>query len=114
MSTLHVLTSPSWCMKWGEGLPTGPSNGNGVHLCFNRHSGFGGYSQWKRGARLIQIDEKKLGKNELDTWIRLEDGSISGAVTLNATYGSDHYPEVEHLASSGWWEWSKRAVAGVK
>jgi hypothetical protein len=101
-------------MKWGEGLSTGPSNGNGVHLCFNRHSGFGGYLQWKRGARQIQVEDGKLGKDELNTWIRLEDGTVSDAVTLNATYGNDHYPKVEHMASSGWWDWSRRALASVK
>jgi hypothetical protein len=72
-------------MKWAKNLPTSPTNGNGVHFCFNRHSGFGGYSNWKRGARQIMVEEHQLDKNELDTWIRLEDGSISGAVTLNAT-----------------------------
>jgi hypothetical protein len=86
-------------MKWAKNLPTSPTNGNGVHFCFNRHSGFGGYSNWKRGARQIMVEEHQLDKNELDTWIRLEDGSISGAVTLNATYGSDYYPRVEHHQS---------------
>ncbi|KAF2030577.1 Metallo-dependent phosphatase [Setomelanomma holmii] len=90
-----------WCMKWNKDLPTSPANGNGVHFCFNRHSGFGGYSNWKRGARQIMVEEWKLGKNELDTWIRLEDGSVSGRVTLNATYGIDQYPKVEHVQSSG-------------
>jgi hypothetical protein len=35
-------------MKWGKGLPSGPSDGNGVHLCFNRHSGFGGNAELGR------------------------------------------------------------------
>lgn len=47
------------------------------------------------------IEENKLGKNELETWNRLEDGSISGWVNLNATYGTDRYPKVERLVSSG-------------
>jgi hypothetical protein len=41
-------------------------------------------------------------KKEVETWIRLEDGSISGHVTLNATYGTDQYSEVEEGESSGW------------
>ncbi|KAF2820150.1 Metallo-dependent phosphatase [Ophiobolus disseminans] len=90
-----------WCMKWANELPTSPSKGNGVNFCFNRHSGFGGYSNWKRGARQIMVEEDKLGKHELETWNRLEDGSISGLVTLNATYGTDRYPKVEKLVSSG-------------
>jgi hypothetical protein len=88
-------------MRWETELPTSPSRGNGVHFCFNRHSGFGGYSNWKRGARQIIIEEDKLRHNEVETWIRLEDGSISGHVYLNATYGSDRYPKVEQSESSG-------------
>jgi hypothetical protein len=89
-------------MKWNEDLPTSPSSGNGIHFCFNRHSGFGGYSNWKRGARQIMVEEYKLGWNVVETWNRLEDGSVSGRVTLNATYGTDSYQKVEPLQSSGW------------
>lgn len=89
-------------MKWDKDLPTSPTNGNGVSFCFNRHSGFGGYSSWKRGARIIEIHEDELKENEVETWIRLEDGSISGRVSLNATFGTDQYEQVERLQSSGW------------
>ncbi|CAO2657985.1 Nn.00g072450.m01.CDS01 [Neocucurbitaria sp. VM-36] len=84
-----------WCMRWSKNLANNdPTNGNGINLCFNRHSGYGGYTDWKRGARQIVIEEERLGINELETWIRLEDGRISGHVILNATYGVDHYPKV--------------------
>ena len=53
-----------------------------------------------RGGRQIVIDEAKLGDNEVDTWIRLEDGSVSGRITLNSTYGTDRYPIVAALKSS--------------
>jgi hypothetical protein len=86
-------------MKWAEDLDTKPSNGNGIHFCFNRHSGYGGYSDWKRGARQIVVQQ---GKREAETWIRLEDGKVSGRVTLNATYGSDRYPKVDREQSWGW------------
>jgi hypothetical protein len=89
-------------MKWSEDLPTKPTNGNGIHFCFNRHSGYGGYSNWKRGARKITVDQWKLGNREIETWIRLEDGSISGHVTLNSTYGTDYYPKVDRTESWGW------------
>jgi hypothetical protein len=92
----------SWCMKWSKDLPNNsPSNGNGLNLCFNRHSGYGGYSDWARGARQIVVEESKLGENELQTWIRLEDGKVSGRVTLNSTYGADQYPAVAKLKSNG-------------
>jgi hypothetical protein len=48
------------------------------------------------------VEEYKLGWNVVETWNRLEDGSVSGRVTLNATYGTDSYPKVEPLQSSGW------------
>ena len=67
--------------------------GNGLNLCFGRHSGYGGYGTWTRGSRQIVLSEATLGKS-LETWIRLEDGSISGQVTLNSTYGVDQYPAV--------------------
>ena len=67
--------------------------GNGLNLCFGRHSGYGGYGTWTRGSRQIVLSEATLGKS-LETWIRLEDGSISGKVTLNSTYGIDRYPAV--------------------
>lgn len=91
-----------WCMKWSKDLVNNsPANGNGLNLCFNRHSGYGGYSDWARGGRQIVVEEDKLDENVVDTWIRLEDGSISGQVTLNSTYGQDHYPVVSPVKSTG-------------
>lgn len=90
-------------MKWANDLPTAPKNGNGVHFCFNRHSGFGGYTKWKRGGRQILVEEWRLESREIETWNRLEDGEVSGHVTLNSTYGTDWYPKVERKESSGWW-----------
>lgn len=90
-------------MKWSEDLPdNSPKNGNGLNLCFNRHSGYGGYSDWARGGRQITINETKLGgDNVIHTWIRLEDGSISGQVALNSTFGQDQYPTVVPFKSTG-------------
>jgi hypothetical protein len=84
-----------WCMKWSKDLPdTSPANGNGLNMCFNRHTGYGGYSDWARGARQIVVEEDKLGQNVVETWIRLENGKISGQVSLNSTFGTDQYPQV--------------------
>jgi len=79
-----------WCQNWNRKLPNMTLTGNGLFLCFGRHSGYGGYGQWKRGSRQIKVRMDSLGK-EVQTWIRLEDGSISGSVVLNTTYGSDNY-----------------------
>lgn len=68
--------------------------GNGLNLCFGRHSGYGGYGSWTRGSRQILLDETIL-ETQILTWVRLEDGSVSGKVNLNSTYGEDWYPSVE-------------------
>jgi hypothetical protein len=70
--------------------------GNGLDLCFGRHSGYGGYGNWMRGSRQILLNQATLGKTT-ETWVRLEDSSVSGQVTLNATYGTNSYPAVEDL-----------------
>lgn len=67
--------------------------GNGLFLCFGRHSGYGGYGSWTRGARQILLDERTLD-SYTETWVRLEDGTVSGHVVLNRTYGEDYYPAV--------------------
>ena len=78
-------------------LAVGHDHGNGyccqhvdseVHVCFGRHSGYGGYSRknWSRGARVYELkfsvngDDDIGGGNgnilEWSSWVRLEDGSI--------------------------------------
>jgi hypothetical protein len=84
-----------WCMKWTKDLlNTTPRNGKGLNICFNRHSGYGGYTDWTREARQIVVGEDMLDRKVVDTWIRLENGKISGQVTLNSTFGIDQYSEV--------------------
>lgn len=83
-----------WCNKWNSQLPGMNITGNGLNLCFGRHTGYGGYGSWTRGSRQILLDQKMLSKSEIETWVRLEDGTVSGRVTLNATYGTDVYPVV--------------------
>jgi hypothetical protein len=82
----------TWCYKWDTQIPGMSIKGNGVNLCFGQHSGYGGYGNWIRGARQVLVSEETLKRGELDTWIRLEDGGVVGAVELNATYGEDSYP----------------------
>lgn len=67
--------------------------GNGLIMCFGRHSGYGGYGSWTRGSRQILLNESTL-TTQTESWVRLEDGTISGQVTLNSTYGQDEYPVV--------------------
>eukprot|EP00043_Microstomoeca_roanoka_P012846 m.124997 g.124997 ORF g.124997 m.124997 type:complete len:337 (+) comp15606_c0_seq1:80-1090(+) len=55
-------------------------NVQGVWLCYGRHSGYGGYGTWKRGARVLVLRENTT---EVETYIRMEDGSIEHEGTLN-------------------------------
>lgn len=89
-----------WCANWpGEG----GEEGKGPHLCFCKHSGYGGYGNWKRGARIVRLgldgflDESGAGKREgremeVETWVRMESGRVVQRVGLNETYGVDVYP----------------------
>lgn len=81
-----------WCFRWDSKLKGMNLTGNGLDLCFDRRSGYGGYGSWTRGSRQVVL---RKGKDDVQTWVRLEDGSISGKVTLNGTYGQDSYPSVK-------------------
>ncbi|OQN99447.1 hypothetical protein B0A48_14424 [Cryoendolithus antarcticus] len=84
-----------WCMHWDSRLPGMNITGNGLDLCFGRHTGYGGYGSWMRGSRQVLVTEETLKQRSVQTWTRLEDGSESGRVVLNGTYGRDEYELVE-------------------
>ncbi|KAJ5660491.1 hypothetical protein N7507_006942 [Penicillium longicatenatum] len=90
----------TWCYKWDSQISEMTVKGNGVNLCFGQHSGYGGYGSWIRGSRQILASEEKLKKSVIDSWIRLESGDVSGAISLNSTYGEDSYPATVDLDSS--------------
>ncbi|KAJ5894603.1 hypothetical protein N7495_006294 [Penicillium taxi] len=78
-----------WCFKWDGHNMTG----DGIHMCYGRRTGYGGYGDAVRGARQILLNQENF-KHELQTWVRLEDGNISAPITLNSTYGKDQYGKV--------------------
>jgi len=64
----------------------GHDHGN-VWCCYyesyNRHTGYGGYGDWTRGARVVQVSHEDLwGKYE--NYVRLEDGAVV-----------DHFPKLK-------------------
>ncbi|KAI1831822.1 hypothetical protein DTO027I6_7237 [Penicillium roqueforti] len=87
-----------WCFKWDTKLNGLNVTGNGMNMCYGRHTGYGGYGDWARGGRQVLLDKRSLG-DDIQTWIRMEDGSISGDVHLNATYGQDQYGLVQRSFS---------------
>jgi hypothetical protein len=49
-------------------------------LCYGRHTGYGGYGDWARGARVIRYTFGKHGS--LETWLRMENGSVASPITI--------------------------------
>ena len=43
-------------------------------LCYGRHTGYGGYGDWLRGARIIQLKFDASSRFTINTWLRLENG----------------------------------------
>uniref|UniRef100_A0A0D9VA45 Calcineurin-like phosphoesterase domain-containing protein n=1 Tax=Leersia perrieri TaxID=77586 RepID=A0A0D9VA45_9ORYZ len=50
-------------------------------LCFARHTGYGGYGNWPRGARVIQISEQPFS---IQSWIRMENGAKHSDIILSS------------------------------
>ncbi|KAL6987209.1 putative inactive purple acid phosphatase 16 [Sarracenia purpurea var. burkii] len=50
-------------------------------LCFARHTGYGGYGNWPRGARILEITQQPFS---LKSWIRMEDGHSHSEVILSS------------------------------
>ncbi|KAL6717230.1 Phosphatase dcr2 [Lecanora helva] len=86
----------SWCGRWPENtLPGygvgGGSSQNRPFLCFCKHSGYGGYGVWNRGVRQVKMSFDQNGIMTIDTWVRMQAGTVITAVSLNETYGRDVY-----------------------
>jgi predicted MPP superfamily phosphohydrolase len=48
-----------------------------LHLCFGRHSGYGGYGRWDRGARVYQLKlNQTSGWAGWKSWVRMESGEV--------------------------------------
>ncbi|KAK9860315.1 hypothetical protein MYU51_010803 [Penicillium brevicompactum] len=85
-----------WCFKWDGALVDHDLAGNGINMCYGRHTGYGGYGDLTRGGRQILLNESNLAE-DTQTWIRLEDGIVQAHVTLNTTYGQDTYTAVTNV-----------------
>lgn len=93
----------TWCQRWNTTLAhTNLTNtnltGNSLNLCFGQHTGYGGYGSWIRGSRQVLL---RTDRQEIETWVRFEDGTVGGRVVLNGTYGEDVYPVVVDRDSYG-------------
>ena len=43
-------------------------------LCYGRHTGYGGYGDWMRGARVIRLKFDENSMFTITTWLRMENG----------------------------------------
>ncbi|KAI6696834.1 hypothetical protein NL676_016953 [Syzygium grande] len=50
-------------------------------LCFARHTGYGGYGNWARGARIIEINQHPFS---IKSWIRMENHDAYSEVDLSS------------------------------
>lgn len=81
----------AWCANW----PSGKNTTQGVskpHICFCKHTGYGGYGSWNRGSRAVVLTFGKEGM-QVESYVRMENGEIVQRVGLNETYGVDVYPK---------------------
>jgi hypothetical protein len=62
-----------------------PTTASATVLCFGRHSGYGGYGRWDRGARIFTFhwekeeDSAPATMSSWHTYVRLQDGNITDA-----------------------------------
>ena len=49
-------------------------------LCFARHTGYGGYGNWPRGARIIEITQQHFS---IKSWIIMENNVVHSSVILS-------------------------------
>lgn len=49
-------------------------------LCYARHTGYGGYGSWDRGARILEVSGEPFS---LRSWIRMENGTLHSQVVLS-------------------------------
>lgn len=82
VKNLHALVSGhdhglEWCKR---------EQHSGLVLCFNKHSGYGGYGEawWGFGVRLFAFAQDVTAG--VDTWIRLENGTVRAKVRLDGRH----------------------------
>jgi DNA repair exonuclease SbcCD nuclease subunit len=63
-----------YCCPYNDGSDTA------LHVCFGRHSGYGGYGKWERGSRVYELtisrDQSPSTAMQWKSWVRLESGEI--------------------------------------
>jgi Calcineurin-like phosphoesterase len=82
---LHFLAAGhnhgnSYCCRYTPNINQTANRAVPLHLCFGRHSGYGGYGSWARGARVYEMtwfpeDPPSFAANiTWRSWVRLDSG----------------------------------------
>ncbi|PLB38326.1 metallophosphoesterase family protein [Aspergillus candidus] len=77
-----------WCFRWDSQLPYMNLTGNGLHMCYGRRTGYGGYGGWARGGRQIELLLQDEGPPRLDTWVRVQDGTVGERTSIYSSSDS--------------------------
>jgi hypothetical protein len=93
----------AWCAPWPAAQTRRGRHAGGKPrrpvLCFSKHTGYGGYGTWNRGARVVNLafvgNDSVAGEMQVETWVRMENGDVVTRVMLNETYGMDVYPTAD-------------------
>lgn len=88
MLVMNFITLDLCCFYCDQAVFVGHNHGldwccpyKKLWLCFARHTGYGGYGNWPRGARVLEINQQPFS---LKSWIRMEDGSTHSEVILSS------------------------------
>ena len=62
-----------------------PYSDTKMHVCFGRHSGYGGYGSWERGGRVYELTIHEEDQHALHwkSWVRLESGTIEDEISYS-------------------------------
>lgn len=74
--------------------------GNGLNMCYGRHTGYGGYGDWSRGGRQVLLQQEQNATSSVQTWIRLEDQTVTGRMGLNSKSNLNPTENLTSTASS--------------
>jgi hypothetical protein len=81
-----------YCCPYRQENPENPAGDNPskMHVCFGRHSGYGGYGRWERGCRVYELYYDEDATRDImatspeihwSSWVRLESGEIVDRLT---------------------------------
>jgi hypothetical protein len=74
IADIVLIPGNAWCCNYKT-----------LEICYNRHTGYGGYGTWTRGARVIVLSSGDLMENNVN-YVRLENGTIVDYFPSEAAY----------------------------